>query len=39
MIDVNAPGISALVAVIVLGIVSAVAIWAAARRMVRTELP
>ena len=39
VIDVNAPGVSALVAVIVLGIVSAVAIWAAARRMVRTELP
>ncbi len=39
VIDVNAPGVSAVVAVIVLGIVSAVAIWAAARRMVRTELP
>ena len=39
VIDVNAPGVSAPVAVIVLAIVSAVAIWAAARRMVRTELP
>ena len=39
VIDVNAPGVSALVAVVILGIVSALAIWAAARRMVRTELP
>ena len=39
VIDVNAPGVSAAVAVIVLGIVSALAVWAAARRMVRTELP
>lgn len=39
VIDVNAPEISAPVAVIVLAIVSAVAIRAAARRLSRTEMP
>ena len=39
VIDVNAPEISAPVAVIVLAIVSAVAIRAAGRRLSRTEMP
>ena len=39
VIDVNAPDASSSVAVVVLLAVSALAAWAAARRMTRTELP
>jgi ABC-2 type transport system permease protein len=39
VIDVNAPDTSTAVAVVVLAAISALAAWAAARRMTRTELP
>ena len=39
VIDVNAPDASAATAVVVLAVVTALAAWAAARRMTRTELP
>ena len=39
VIDVNAPDASAATAIVVLGIVTAVAAWAATRRFTRTELP
>ncbi|HVH00453.1 MAG TPA: hypothetical protein VM844_06780, partial [Miltoncostaeaceae bacterium] len=39
VIDVNAPDTSAAAAIVVLLAVTAIAVWAAARRMTRTELP
>jgi ABC-2 type transport system permease protein len=39
VIDVNAPDASAVTAVVVLAAVTALAVWAAARRLTRTELP